>query len=179
MRELSLQQISLRVGVRRVVAILLILGTLAIGAALVSNKLISDEWRKRSISFVEQVNSLGRTLEPGGVSTIHINGLEIDELIYLPAYCDIEELSRYFHGRPASFVNELFSMSGNDHICPALVWLRHGRVLSANPARFSVSVKRALRSWKVRGRREILVKKELQSKNTFLSLIFLEDKDTP
>jgi hypothetical protein len=160
---------------RRAGAIAALLGSLAIAAAILSVSWTNDVWRKRSLSFAQQVNSLGNTLRPGGIGSLKVSASDADELILLPAYCSRIDLNRRFPDRPAAFIDRLMRVSGddkNDH----LIWLRRNRVISINPVKFTVGLNLEVQSWKVRAGREIRVKKELQSRNGFLSVYFLEDE---
>lgn len=162
---------------RRVAVTTVILCSLAIGAAFFRVYLMNDEWRERSSAFVEQVNSLGKTMKPGEVGVIRISGSYADKIVLMPYGCDRIDIERCFLDRPAAFINDLLKKSRDDRTFPALIWLRNGDIISINPAKFTVGVNVILQSWKVRGDREIRVTKELQSPNGFLSVSLLEDED--
>jgi hypothetical protein len=129
-----------------------------------------DKWRDCSSAFIEQVNALGRDLEPGGNGVIHVSAEDADELILLPAHSTREELNRSLPGRRPILIDTLYNVSCDDSTSPALVWLRGRRVLSINPAKFSVGLNSAPRSWTFRRSRDIQVAKEARSPNSFLSL---------
>jgi hypothetical protein len=169
-----MRRIGLRWSVRRVATILVLLSTLVVGVALLRSKTTNEEWRQRSSAFVEQVNSLGTTLEAGGVGFVHIDECIADQITLMPPYLRKRDIIERFPSRSPAFHDELFSISCDDRISPAIVWLRNGRILSVNPARFTVGVNFALQSWNLKGRSEIRVTKELESPNTFLSVSFLE-----
>jgi hypothetical protein len=130
---------------------------------------------KVSDEFVAQVNLLGPTLAPGAFGTIHVSECAADELILLPAFCDRSALANNFAGRSLQFIDTLYDISRIDQT--KLIWVRRGRMVSINPARFNVGVTATLRSWPLHGSREIRVTKESQSPNGFVSLVFLADGD--
>lgn len=169
----------LRPGVRQWVAIVAALCTAVVVVALYRQKLRADEWRGRSVEFVEQVNALGEKLEPGGSGVIHVTAGDADELILLPAYSTREALGRSLPGRPPALLERLYEVSGDGHTSPALVWLRGERILSINPAKFTVGLNLTPHSWALRERREIRVTQEAQSPNPFLSLFFHDDSENP
>jgi len=133
----------------------------------------NDEWQTLSAELVAQVNTLGTTLVRGGVGTIRVSKSGADELVLRPAYCNRDTLTAHFPDRPSAFINEFPAPSGGDR----LVWMRGGRTLSINPAKFTVGMNVTLVSWALNGVREIKVVKESQSPNGFLSLNLLEDSE--
>lgn len=160
------------------VAALALLVSLAVGAAVLRAKSGPDRWRARSKAFRSQVNTLGKTLGPGDVGVVRVSASDADELILLPAFCPQEVLVRHFPGRPVSLVDALWTLSRDDRLCPALVWIRGGSVVSINRAGFTTGVDNTFPlSWQVRDGCDIGVVKEWRSANPFLSLVFVRPGD--
>jgi len=158
---------------RRLGAVIACLCLVAIGGWVFRQWFIDEGWQTLSADFVEQVNSLGATLEPGGIGTINVSSSDADELVLLPAYYHRDALARHFPDKPPKFIDEVVIRSPHEQ--DALIWLRGGKVISINPAKFTVGMNLTVQSWKLNGSREIKVVKETQSPNSFLSLYFLED----
>lgn len=172
-----MRRVGSRLRARQVAVAISLLCLFAVGAIVFRANPMSDEWRELSSDFCELVNTLGTTLEPGGSGVIHVPESDVaDELVLLPVGCTRMDLSRRFPDRPTEFIDNLLTLSRDDRICPALIWLRNGSVISVNPAKFTVGVNLTLQSWKTRGRRGITVTKELQSTNGFLSVSLSEEK---
>lgn len=137
---------------------------------------VNDQWKweKHTADFVDQANTLGATLPPGGVGFIKLSPCEVDELLLVPAYCTIEQLRKCLLGLPAQLIDYLFDISNDDRIAPALVWIHEDKVISINRAKFTTGVNFKLKSWKVNACRDIKVIKEKSSPNGFLSISFAE-----
>ena len=171
-----MNNVSLRLYVLGVAGIATVLACLAIGIAIFRLKSINMEWQKRTDAFVEQLNSLGRGLEPGGIGVIHLPVSDADELIFLGLYCSREMLRDHFPDRSPSFIEVLYGMSWDDHFGASLIWLRNGHVISRNRTAIKVGLDFTVESWTLQGRREIRVAKEKESPNGFLSVYFLEQR---
>src|SRR4051812_4670061 len=108
---------------RWLIAIVVAILSLPVIGLVFRARSMNEKWQSLSDEFVQQVNSLGTTLEPGGIGSINVPASDADELILLPSYCDHDTLSRHFPNRPPAFIDELIVLSRNDRICPALIWL--------------------------------------------------------
>jgi hypothetical protein len=171
-----MNKVRFRLDALRVAGIVCFLGSLAIGVAIFRAKSMNEEWQKRSDVFAEQLNSLGTELEPGGVGVIEVPASAADELILLGYGCTRNDLWARFPDRRASFIEDLLRISRDKHTCPALLWLRNGRVISRNGVTIKVGANISVQSWTLQGRRQIKVAKELESPNGFLSVSLLEEQ---
>ena len=136
---------------------------------------VKNDWTAISDEFVKQTNTLGMNLNPGAIGTFDVVAPNADELILLPAYCSSSVLEAHFRTRSSEFAQQLLSAARDDRNCPALVWVRDGRIISVNPVQFSVGVDLTLLSWPIHRRRIITVAKELETPNSFFSLRFVDD----
>jgi hypothetical protein len=132
-----------------------------------------DEWRNSSLAFIKQVNTLGMTLKPGGSGLIYIPPTKADCLILLPYASTREEIADGLRGQHLENIDDLLSLSRDNNTSPALIWLKNGRIVSINSAKFSVGVNLKMRYWKLDQYKNIQIKKERWSPNSFLSINFL------
>jgi hypothetical protein len=154
-----------------------LLALMALSVAVVQRCRTSSEWQQRSDEFARRINSVGARLAPGGTEAMELHASDADELILLGFACSREQLRARFPRRNSALTEQLVETSWERRRCPALIWLRNGRIISRNRIAFNVAANISVQSWSLQGRREINVTKERNSPNGFLSVSLLEDSE--
>jgi hypothetical protein len=133
------------------------------------------EFRRASESFAAQVNKLGSALGPGeqGVVTLDLSGSH--QLILLAPYCPKNRVESCA-GRNQKLVDSLARMAMSDANCPALIWLRDGKIVAIKKARLETAIYFQICCWTLKDHLAVRVEKEASSPNPFLSLRFVEDQ---
>jgi hypothetical protein len=90
-----------------------------------------------------------------------------------------DELRYRFSQLPEGLTESLLKISRDARKCPMLIWLQGGRIRSVHHAEFTVGINFTVQCWKLTTTREIKIKKELDSPNGFLSLVFAEGQTSP
>jgi hypothetical protein len=75
---------TLRVRRLWLTAFVAVLGAGVVAAMVVRQQSVRESWDRQTADFVDQVNALGVSLEPGGVGTIHVPESVADDLSSYP-----------------------------------------------------------------------------------------------
>ncbi len=146
----------------------------SLGILIVLNRPLTEiDWEGMSSDFTQQVNSIGTTLEPGQIGSIRIAASPATELILLPAYCTIDDLTPIFRDCPNGMLERLAAIQHSKK-SPVLLWVESSKVLFTADLKLKIGVNLCAKRWDIRGGKQIQVRKEEQSSNGFLSVYFLD-----
>jgi hypothetical protein len=162
---------------RGIIAALALLASTAIVASIFWGRSHSTRWQERSAAFADQINSLGSTLGPGETGAVVVVAPDADGLVLLPCYAYEDAIEQRISGQSKQLLDDLVKLSRDERMCPALVWLHGGQIVSVNHVTFNVGTDMKPTLWRLDETCRIEVAKESQSPNGFLSLYFLDDHD--
>ena len=110
---------------------------------------------------------------PGQFGQFTVPASSATELVLLPAYYTLDDLTPHFRDCHKEWLEMLLATSQNKKL-PVLLWIRSGTILFAYDLRFEVAANLVVKRWDIRNGRQIRLSKEEQSSNGFLSVFFLD-----